>query len=72
MSAISAVAVTINPPAPTPCTARHATSQDMDPATAHMRDAATKIAALNWKTRLRPNWSPNLPASTTAIVSAMR
>ena len=44
----------------------------MEPAAAHMRDATTKIAALTWKTSLRPNRSPNLPASTTAMVSVIR
>ena len=35
-------------------------------------DAITNVPAASWKTRLRPNWSPNLPASTVAIVSASR
>ena len=38
----------------------------------HSADARTKVPAATWKTRLRPNRSPNLPASTVAIVSASR
>ena len=71
-SAISAVAVTIRPPAPIPCTARQPTSQLMVPASAHITEAPTKMPALSWKTSLRPNRSPNLPASTVAMVSVSR
>ena len=71
-SAIRAVAVTIRPPAPMPCTARHETSQAIVVASAHIRDAATKIPALSWKISLRPNRSPNFPASTVAMVSVRR
>ena len=37
-----------------------------------MNEATTKIAALTWKMSLRPNRSPNLPASTIAMVSVIR
>ena len=72
-SAISAVAVTIRPPAPKPWTAR----QRDQPASCCWRarraaEPTTKMPAPTWKTSLRPNRSPNLPASTVAIVSASR
>src|ERR1700710_2727085 len=72
MSAINAVAVTVRPPAPTPWTARHDTSQPIDSASAHISEAATKSPALSWKISLRPNRSPNLPARTVAMVSVSR
>src|SRR6478735_7243379 len=71
-SAIRAVEVTIRPPAPIPWTARHATSQVIVSARAHISEAATNSPALSWKLSLRPNRSPNLPASTVAIVSVSR
>ena len=71
-SAISAVAVTMRPPAPIPCTARHPTSQPMLPASAHINEAPTKRPALSWKISLRPNRSPNFPARTVAMVSVRR
>ena len=40
MSAISAIAVTIRPPAPIPCTARHETSQVIELASPHSADAS--------------------------------
>ena len=58
--------------APTPCTARQDTSQVMDVDRAHINDAPTKMPAPIWKTSLRPNRSPNLPARTVAIVSVIR
>ena len=71
-SAISAVAVTRSPPAPTPCTARIEMSQSMFCARPHSSEPMTKISALSWKMRLRPNRSPNLPTIAAAIVSASR
>ena len=71
-SAITAVAVTASPPAPKPCTARHAISQVMLPAKPHIADATTNVPADSWKMSLRPKRSPNLPASTVAMVSASR
>jgi hypothetical protein len=35
-------------------------------------EARTKVPAETWKISLRPNRSPNLPASTVATVSASR
>ena len=66
------MAVTINSPAAKPCTARHAISHSRFWASPHSAEATTNIAAASWNTRLRPNWSPNLPASTVATVSASR
>jgi hypothetical protein len=71
-SAISAVAVTARPPASRPCTARQAISQVMLPANPQNADAPTNRPAETWKTSLRLNRSPNLPASTVATVSASR
>ena len=71
-SAISAVAVTARPPAPRPCTARQAISQVMLPANPQNADAPTNRPAETWKTSLRLNRSPNLPASTVDTVSASR
>ena len=71
-SAISAIAVTISAPAPNPWTARQPISQVMLVAAPHSADATTNIPAATWKTLLRPNRSPNLPARTVAIVSASR
>ena len=44
----------------------------MDSASAHISEAATNSPALSWKMSLRPNRSPNLPASTVAMVSVSR
>ena len=71
-SAINAVAVTASPPAPSPWTARHAISQVIEFANPQAAEASTKIAADPWKITLRPNRSPNFPASTVAMVSASR
>ncbi len=71
-SAITAVAVTIRKPAANPWTARHAISQVIPVASPQNADATTNRAADHWKMRLRPNWSPNFPARTVAIVSASR
>ena len=71
-SAITAVAVTSSPPAPSPCTARQAINQVMLPAKPQAAEAMTNVPAETWKTSLRPKRSPNLPASTVAIVSASR
>ena len=38
----------------------------------HTAEATTNTAAETWNSSLRPNWSPNLPASTVAMVSASR
>src|SRR5882757_10863308 len=72
MSAISAVAVTVRPPAPIPCTARIAMSQVMLSAKPQKNEPITNTAQLTWNTSLRPNRSPNLPASTVAMVSVSR
>ena len=72
MSAMTAVAVTIRQPAAKPWTARQPISQLMLAARPHIAEATTNTAAETWKSSLRPNWSPNLPASTVAMVSASR
>jgi hypothetical protein len=72
MSAISAMAVTISPPAPMPCTARQPTSQLIELARPHSAEAMTNRAVLIWKTRLRPKRSPNFPARTVAMVLVIR
>jgi hypothetical protein len=71
-SAISAIAVTIRPPAPMPCTARQAISSVMLVARPHRNEPVMNTIAETWKTTLRPNRSPNLPTSTVATVSASR
>jgi hypothetical protein len=71
-SAIRAVAVTTSPPAPTPWTARQAINQPIDSESPQAAEASTKLAADTWNTSLRPNRSPNFPASTVANVSASR
>lgn len=71
-SAINAVAVTASPPAPTPWTARQAINQPIDSDSPQAAEAITKLPAETWNTSLRPNRSPNFPASTVAIVSASR
>ena len=69
---MTAVAVTIRQPAANPWTARQPISQLMLPARPHMAEATTNTAAETWNSSLRPNWSPNLPARTVAMVSASR
>src|SRR5262245_9100490 len=69
-SAMRAIAVTISPPAPIPCTARAAISIAMLPASPATAEAPTKTIALTWNTSRRPNRSPNLPASTVETASA--
>ncbi|GAB3922419.1 hypothetical protein GCM10027613_31050 [Microlunatus endophyticus] len=71
-SAINAVAVTASPPAPSPWTARQEISHSMSWAKPHAAEATTKSPAASCSTSLRPNRSPNLPASTVATVSANR
>jgi hypothetical protein len=71
-SAINAMAVTIRPPAPIPCTARHATRSVMEVAVPHRNEPVMNTIVEIWKTSLRPNRSPNLPASAVATVSASR
>jgi hypothetical protein len=71
-SAINAVAVTSSPPPPMPCTARNTISPAMFVARPHNIDPMTKIPALSWKILLRPNRSPNFPASATLTVCARR
>lgn len=71
-SAISAMDVTIRPPAPMPCNARQAISSVMFVASPHRKEPVMKMIADTWKTTLRPNRSPNLPTSTVATVSASR
>ncbi len=69
---MTAIAVTISSPAAKPWTARQLISHGIPWARPQSMEAITKVAAAIWKSRLRPNWSPNLPASTVAIVSARR
>src|SRR3954469_25612321 len=71
-SAMRAMAVTISPPAPRPCTARAPISMAMFCASPHTAEPATNTTALSWNMNLRPNRSPNLPASTVPTVSASR
>jgi hypothetical protein len=71
-SAISAMAVTMSPPAPIPCTARHVTSNVIEVAVPHRNEPVMNTIVEIWKTTLRPNRSPNLPASAVATVSASR
>ena len=68
-SPMSAVAVTVSPPAPIPCSARQTISIVIEPARPDRADPTMKITMLIWNTRLRPNRSPSLPASTVAMVS---
>ncbi len=69
---MTAVAVTTSRPPPNPCTARQPISHVIPGASPHIAEAPTNRPAASWKTRLRPNWSPNFPASTVAIVFASR
>ncbi len=71
-SPISAVAVTMIAPPPTPCSARDATSMVIDPANPHSTEPARKNTTESWKTALRPNRSPSLPTIAVAIVEASR
>ncbi|SDP31692.1 hypothetical protein SAMN04487981_12036 [Streptomyces sp. cf386] len=71
-SAINAIAVTIRPPAPTPCIARQTISSVMLEARPHRNEPVMNTIAETWKTTLRPNMSPNLPTRTVATVSASR
>ncbi len=71
-SAISAMAVTMRPPAPTPCTPRQTMSSVMLPARPHRKEPEMKTMAETWKTSFRPKRSPNLPTRTVATVSARR
>ena len=53
-SPISAVAVTIRPPAPMPCTARNAIIIDMFCDRPQKNEPTMKISTLSWKIRFRP------------------
>ena len=68
MSAIIAVAVTVRPPPPMPCKPRMTMSQVMPSDMPHSADATMNRMIDPMKSRLRPYMSPNLPASTVAIV----
>jgi hypothetical protein len=67
---MSAVAVTASPPPPMPCTARITISTVMLLARPQKNEPTMKTRTLTWKTRLRPNRSPNFPARIVEIVSA--
>lgn len=69
-SAMSAVAVTAIPPPPMPCSARIAMRPPMVSAAPQKNEPTMNTTTLTWNTALRPNRSPNLPASTDATVSA--
>ncbi len=71
-SAIRAMAVTISPPPPMPCTARAAISIGMEVAAPAKTEPPTKTTALSWKITFRPKRSPNLPTRTVETVSARR
>jgi hypothetical protein len=71
-SPISAVAVTMRAPPPTPCSALEATSMVIDCARPHSTDPARKNTTAVWKTVLRPNRSPSLPTIAVVIVDASR
>jgi hypothetical protein len=51
-SPMSAVAVTVRPPAPTPCSARQAISVVIEPARPDRADPMMKITMLTWNTPL--------------------
>ncbi len=71
-SAISAIDVTMSPPAPTPCTPRQMISSSMFEARPQRNEPVMKTTAEIWKINFRPNRSPNLPTRTVATVSASR
>ncbi|PQM48413.1 hypothetical protein C1Y40_01378 [Mycobacterium talmoniae] len=71
-SPINAVAVTVIPPPPTPCSARAPTSISIDCDSPHSTEPITKQTTAVWNTVLRPNRSPSLPTSTVTIVDANR
>ena len=71
-SAMSAIEVTIRPPAPMPWRPRHTMSSVMLVASPHRNEPVMKTTAEIWKITLRPNRSPNLPTRTVATVSASR
>lgn len=71
-SAISAIDVTMRPPAPMPCIPRQMISSSMSDARPHRNEPVMKMIAETWKTSFRPNRSPNLPTRTVATVSASR
>ena len=69
-SAISAVDVTVSAPPPSPCTARNVISSSMLFASPQKNEPTMNTSTPSWNTRLRPNRSPNFPASTVDTVSA--
>jgi hypothetical protein len=69
---MTAVAVTMMAPPPTPCSARAATSADNDPASPHRIEPAMNDTTAAMKTVLRPNRSPSLPTIAVATVDASR
>ncbi len=71
-SAISAIAVTMRPPAPNPWTPRHTIRKVMLPDRPHRKEPLMKTMAEIWKISFRPKRSPNLPTRTVATVSASR
>ena len=71
-SPISAVAVTVIPPAPSPWKARAAISHSMLCAAPLKAEPTTNTRTLTWNTSLRPKRSPKRPTMATVIVSASR
>ena len=71
-SPISAVAVTVSPPAPSPWIARAAISHSIDCAAPLSAEPITNTTIDTWKTILRPNRSPSLPTTAVITVSASR
>lgn len=69
---MSAIEVTIRPPAPMPCRPRQTISSVMLVASPQRNDPVMKTIAEIWKITLRPKRSPNLPTRTVATVSASR
>lgn len=69
---MTATAVTVIAPPPMPCSAREATSIDIDPARPHSTEPARKNSTAAWKTGLRPKVSPSLPTTAVTIVDASR
>ena len=72
MSAIIAVAVTVRPPPPMPCSARDPISQLIDSERPASIEATVNSAMLPMKIDLRPNRSPNLPPRIVAMVWVRR
>lgn len=70
MSPTIAIDSTISPPPPSPCSARKPMSCGMFCARPHRADPIRKSTMADWKSFLRPYWSPSLPHSGVAAVEA--